>query len=165
MAKVQGVLFSIEANGQFAKTVVFDRRGHVRAYTNLANAPTGLQGDVRQRMQAVQNGISVRRATTRDVVKAATPVDYRWNSFLVGKAIGSGTATQRRCAAFAAPAPAGQADWVMGQGNGVNGSSLKPTAKAQPIYRSSLKRYGFFFLLWDRTILHRRQIAGNLSRL
>ena len=112
MAKVQGALFSIEASGQFAKAMVFDRRGHVRAYKTPANAQTGPQGDVRQRMLAVQNAISVMDITTRDAVKVSAPVDYRWNSYLVGETIGSGAATFNAAAtAYAALAPAEQADW------------------------------------------------------
>lgn len=74
MAKVQGALFSIEASGQFAKAMVFDRRGHDRAYNTSSNTQTGPQDDVRQRMLAVQNGISIIGTTTRDAVKlSATP--------------------------------------------------------------------------------------------
>lgn len=118
MAKVQGALFSIEASGQFAKAMVFDRRGHVRAYTTPKNAQSGPQGDVRQRMLAVQNSIRAIGPTTRDAVKAVAPVDYRWNSYLVGQAIGSGAVTfNASTAAYTALAAPEQADWDTEAGN------------------------------------------------
>ena len=112
MAKVQGALFSIEASGQFAKAMIFDRRGHVRVYTSPTNSKTGPQGDVRQRMLATQHAIAAIGTTTKDAVKVAAPVSYRWNSYLVGEVIGSGAANfNAASAAFAALAPAEQADW------------------------------------------------------
>lgn len=112
MAKVQGALFSIEASGQFAKAMVFDRRGHVRVYTTPTNAQTGPQGDVRQRMLATQNAIGAMGTTTRDAVKLVAPVSYRWNSYLVGEVIGSSAANFNAAgAAFAALTPTEQGDW------------------------------------------------------
>jgi len=37
MARVRGGLFSIEASGQFAQSLVFDKRGYVREYKVPSN--------------------------------------------------------------------------------------------------------------------------------
>lgn len=94
MAKTTGALFSIEASGQFAKTIVFDKRGLARVYKIPANPKTTAQGDQRQRMANIQRAIGAVGTLSAVNVgfafltgyKSKIPQSYRWQSQLLGDA-------------------------------------------------------------------------------
>ncbi|MBK8255639.1 MAG: hypothetical protein IPK82_23615 [Polyangiaceae bacterium] len=95
MAKTTGALFSIEASGQFAKTITYDKRGFARVYKIPANPKTSGQGDQRQRMVNIQRAIGRVGSDTMANVetiwlsayKAKVPQSYRWQSFMLGEAV------------------------------------------------------------------------------
>ena len=94
MAKTTGALFSIEASGQFAKTIVFDKRGIARVYKIPANPQTPAQGNQRQRMANVQRAIGrigyidlpAVGQSWLDSYKSKIPQAYRWQATLLGEA-------------------------------------------------------------------------------
>jgi len=88
MAKVTGGLFSLDASGKFANSLIFDRRGYVRTYRIPANPKTGSQGDVRLMLKSAQKAIKVCANDYLDLVKESAPTQYRWNSFMVSKILG-----------------------------------------------------------------------------
>lgn len=83
MARVRGGLFSVEASGQFAKNLVFDRRGYVREYKVPSNPKTALQGDQRQKFLGMQRIVRSLSATYRDFLKAAAPMSSRWHNYFI----------------------------------------------------------------------------------
>jgi len=92
MAKTVGALMSMEASGKFGGAITFDRRGYARVYKIPANPQTAGQGDVRQRLAAVQAVAKLLSVTAVTAIKAVSVPSYRWNSFVVKNAIGSGSA-------------------------------------------------------------------------
>lgn len=82
MARVKGGLFSIEASGQFAQSLVFDKRGYVRQYKTPANAKTEAQGNQRQKFQGLQRAISGTNSIAREAAGAFAPTGYRWGAYL-----------------------------------------------------------------------------------
>jgi hypothetical protein len=92
MALTKGALFSLEASGQFGKSIVFDRRGRARQYTIPANPKSGGQGDARQILAAVQAALKIAGPTTIAAMKSVAPTGYLWNSNMVKQAVGTGAA-------------------------------------------------------------------------
>jgi len=92
MAKTVGALMSMEASGKFGSAITFDRRGYARVYKIPANPKTANQGDVRQRMAAVQAVAKLFGAAAITAIKLVSVPSYRWNSYVVKAAIGSANA-------------------------------------------------------------------------
>ncbi len=91
MAKVKGPLMSLEASGTVGDTITFDKRGFVRQRVIPANPQTDLQGNTRQRLLAIQRGLTKLGAGVIGAVKTIAPTSYRWNSFLLQKVLGPGS--------------------------------------------------------------------------
>lgn len=72
--------------------MTFDKRGYARAYVIPANPQTTQQGNVRQKLAAVQAVLKLLIAGAITAIKAAAPTSYRWNSYAVQLAIGTGGA-------------------------------------------------------------------------
>lgn len=86
MAKVTGPLMSIEASGQFAKSITFDKRGFARGYTIPTNPRTENQQATRLAMKAAQTAAKHLNETARATLSAA--LGYRWNADLLAEALG-----------------------------------------------------------------------------
>jgi hypothetical protein len=89
MAKVNGPLMSMEASGTIADTITFDRRGFVRTRVIPANPQTPEQGNVRQKLLAVQKALRFIGVTVVAAVKTLAPTSYRWNSYLLSQVLGA----------------------------------------------------------------------------
>lgn len=87
MAKVTGPLMSIEASGQFAQSIVFDKRGFARGYTIPSNPRTTLQQETRLAMKAAQTAARHLNATARTTLEGI--LGYRWNAALLGETLGT----------------------------------------------------------------------------
>lgn len=87
MAKVTGPLMSIEASGQFAKSITFDKRGFARGYTIPSNPRTNLQQATRLAMKAAQTAAKRLNTETREKLRQA--YGYRWNAKLLSAALGA----------------------------------------------------------------------------
>lgn len=87
MAKVTGPLMSIEASGQFAESIVFDKRGFARGYTIPSNPRTSSQQETRLAMKAAQTAAKHLNATTRTRLQGL--LGYRWNAALLGETLGT----------------------------------------------------------------------------
>lgn len=92
MALTTGPLMSMVASGKFADSIVFDKRGRARAYVIPANPQSTGQGDVRQKLAAVQAVLKMLIAGAITLIKAVAPTPYLWNSFAVQQCIGTGGA-------------------------------------------------------------------------
>jgi len=92
MAKLTAPLMSMVASGKFGDAIIFDKRGYARVYTIPANPQSEDQGDVRQKLAAVQAVLKLIITTAKDFIKAAAPTGYRWNSWAVQQCIGTGAA-------------------------------------------------------------------------
>jgi len=107
MAKVKGPLMSMEASGTVADTITFDKRGFVRTRVIPANPRTPDQGNVRQKLLAIQKALRFIGATVVGVVRTLAPTSYRWNSYLLSQVLGSGStefdASRAAYAALTAP--------------------------------------------------------------
>jgi len=90
MAKVTGPLMSIEASGQFAESIVFDKRGFARGYTIPSNPRTNLQQKTRLAMKAAQAAAKHLNATARATLQGIS--GYRWNASLLSEALGTNLA-------------------------------------------------------------------------
>lgn len=99
MAKATGPLMSVSATGKFASSMTFDKRGYVRAYVIPANPQSTGQGDVRQKLAAVQAVLKLLIAGAITAIKAVAPTAYRWNSYAVQQAIGTSGANWTTAAA------------------------------------------------------------------
>lgn len=86
MAKVTGPLMSIEASGQFAESIVFDKRGFARGYTIPSNPRTNLQQATRLAMKAAQTAAKHLNATKR--ARLQELLGYRWNASLLSETLG-----------------------------------------------------------------------------
>jgi len=91
MAKVNGPLMSMEASGTIADTITFDRRGFVRTRVIPANPQTADQGNVRQKLLAIQKALRFIGAAVVAVVRTLAPTSYRWNSYLLSQVLGAGS--------------------------------------------------------------------------
>jgi hypothetical protein len=112
MATTKGALFSLEASGKFADSVVYDRRGRARAYTIPANPKSAAQGDARQRLAATQAALKIAGSTAIEAMKAVAAIGYLWNSNMVKETIGTGHANfDASSTAFAALTGPQQTDW------------------------------------------------------
>jgi hypothetical protein len=112
MPNVKGPLFSMEASGTLGKTITFDRRGFVRQRVVPANPQTAAQGNQRVKLLNVQKGLTHLGAGAIAAIKVVAPTSYRWNSFLLAQALGSGgTAYDASVTAFDALDSGAQADW------------------------------------------------------
>lgn len=87
MAKVTGPLMSIEASGQFAESIVFDKRGFARGYTIPSNPRTDLQQATRLAMKAAQTAAKHLNATKRTRLQEL--LGYRWNAALLSETLGT----------------------------------------------------------------------------
>lgn len=87
MAKVTGPLMSIEASGQFAKSITFDKRGFARGYTTPSNPRTVSQQATRLAMKAAQTIAKHLGSAARE--KLRQTYGYRWNAQLLGAALGT----------------------------------------------------------------------------
>jgi len=87
MAKVTGPLMSIEASGQFAQSIVFDKRGFARGYTIPSNPRTNLQQATRLAMKAAQAAAKHLNATARATLHGIS--GYRWNAALLSETLGT----------------------------------------------------------------------------
>jgi hypothetical protein len=92
MAKATGPLMSMSASGTLGGTLTYDKRGFVRQHVIPANPQTDAQGNVRQKLLAVQKALAVIGAAVIMAVKAIAPTSYRWNSFLLSQCIGPNSA-------------------------------------------------------------------------
>lgn len=90
MAKVTGPLMSIEASGQFAESIVFDKRGFARGYTIPSNPRTALQQATRLAMKAAQSAAKHLNTTARTAL--TSKLGYRWNAGLLAEALGANLA-------------------------------------------------------------------------
>ena len=112
MASVNGALFSLNASGQFGKSLVFDKRGRVRQYKVPANPKSPGQGDARQRLAAMQAALSISGTTAKTAMKAIAPIGYLWNSNMVKQSIGTGHAAYDAAStAFGVLTGPQQGDW------------------------------------------------------
>ena len=104
MAKVKGPLMSLEASGTVADTITFDKRGFVRNRVIPANPKSATQGNVRQKLLAIQKALKSIGATVITAVKTIAPTSYRWNSYLLQQVIGAGSSEyDASVTAFATP--------------------------------------------------------------
>jgi hypothetical protein len=83
MAKVTNPLLSVDASGQFAKAMVFQKGGKVRKYVVPANPQTVGQMAVRDRLKEIQKELKLLGAVCRAELK--TGFGARWNSMIVGE--------------------------------------------------------------------------------
>jgi hypothetical protein len=112
MPKVIGPLMSMSASGTIGNTITFDKRGFVRQRVIPTNPRSDEQGNVRQKLLAVQKTLTLLGATVIAAVKTLAPVAYRWNSYLLSQVIGASSATfDASRAAFAALTAPQRADW------------------------------------------------------
>ncbi|HEX7957397.1 MAG TPA: hypothetical protein VF508_10670 [Pyrinomonadaceae bacterium] len=112
MAKVNGPLMSMEASGTIGNTITFDRRGFVRTRVIPANPQTAEQGNVRQKLLAVQKALRFIGAAVVAAVKTLAPTSYRWNSYLLSQVLGVGsTEFDAARVAFAALTAAERDTW------------------------------------------------------
>jgi hypothetical protein len=86
MAKLLMPLMSGSASGQFAHSIVYDKRGYARKYVIPTNPKTTAQGDVRIILASIQEIIKHLNTATRQSLRATH--GYRWNSVLIGLVIG-----------------------------------------------------------------------------
>lgn len=111
MAKVTAPLMSMSATGKFG-SIVFDPRNFARRLVTPTNPKSGSQGDVRQKLAAVQAALKLAGTTAKNAIKAVAPTGYRWNSFMVQQAIGTGGGTYDDShTAFAALSGGDQTSW------------------------------------------------------
>ena len=103
MAKVSGPLFSVDASGGYAGTLVFAKwkgRNYARQLVVPANPRTADQEQARNDMRTsgsaqkfanlntqIRAGLTV---ADKAAIMAATPAGYAWNGFLVDNIIGAG---------------------------------------------------------------------------
>lgn len=90
MAKVTGPLMSIEASGQFAESIVFDKRGFARGYTVPSNPRTSSQQETRLAMKAAQTAAKHLNAAARTTLEGL--LGYRWNAALLSETLGTNLA-------------------------------------------------------------------------
>jgi len=81
---------SIEASGQFAESIVFDKRGFARGYTIPSNPRTSSQQATRLAMKAAQTVAKHLNATARTTLQGIS--GYRWNASLLSEALGTNLA-------------------------------------------------------------------------
>lgn len=106
MAKVTGALFSMDASGAYAGTIVFAKwkgRQYARQLVIPANPNSADQEEVRNRLRvtgALQKWVNTttlkasgQTLTDKDRIIAATPGGYAWNGFLVDNCVGKGGLT------------------------------------------------------------------------
>lgn len=128
MAKATAPLFSIEASGQLARTLVYDRRGFVRQYVIPANPKTNDQADVRYPFLGVAAVTGQVGPTAKSHIKQAAEKEgattYRWNAYLVGKAL-AGDYWDTKGTGFDHMEPSGKDAWeTAAQNAGVTVHSL-----------------------------------------
>ena len=112
MPKVTGPLMSMSASGTIGNTITFDKRGFVRQRVIPTNPKSDEQGNVRQKLLAVQKILTLLGATVIAAVKTLAPVAYRWNSYLLSQVLGSNSANfEAARTEFAALTAPQQADW------------------------------------------------------
>lgn len=124
MAKATAPLFSLEASGAFAKTLVFDRRGYVRQYVIPTNPKTANQADIRTPFAGVAAVIKNISDTAKADFKAKLEEQgrptYRWNAELIGMVLENDGWSQRE-AAFNTYENTQKASWnSTAQAHGVN---------------------------------------------
>lgn len=78
---------SIEASGQFAQSIVFDKRGFARGYTTPSNPRTSSQQATRLAMKAAQTAAKHLNATKRTRLQEL--LGYRWNASLLSETLGA----------------------------------------------------------------------------
>ena len=114
MAKTIAPLFSLEASGQLAKTLVYDRRGYVRNYVIPTNPKTDDQANIRHPFAGTAAVVKVIHQNVeneiRGVAEDAGKPGYRWTSFLVGEVL-RGNGWNVYDAAFNALTSAEQDNW------------------------------------------------------
>lgn len=110
MAKVTGALFSVTASGQFAKSMVFDKRGRARKYVVPSNPQTVAQMLVRNKLGDIQRSLKLLGVVLRGELK--TGFGPQWNSMIVGELTkNSGAALAAYQAEFDAFTTQQKADW------------------------------------------------------
>lgn len=90
MAKVILPLLSQTASGQFAHSMVFDKRNFVRKYVVPANPQTVGQMAVRNQLGDIQRSLKTLGLVLRVQLKAG--FGSRWNSLIVGELTATGGA-------------------------------------------------------------------------
>ena len=90
MAKVILPLLSQTASGQFAHSMVFDKRNFVRAYVVPANPQTVNQMAVRNTLGDLQRSLKTLGATLRAELKSG--FGPRWNSVIIGELMANNNA-------------------------------------------------------------------------
>ena len=105
MATVTGPLFSIDASGGYASTMVFSKwkgRNYVRQLVIPSNPQSIAQETARNHVRtagSAQKWVNINTQVNEnltlpdiDEIKAVTPAGYAWNGFLVDQMIGTGAA-------------------------------------------------------------------------
>jgi hypothetical protein len=90
MAKVINPLLSVSASGQFAHSMVFDKRGFVREYVVPANPNTTAQQGVRNTLKDIQAELKLMGQVLRTDLKSA--FGYRWNSVIISELMANNNA-------------------------------------------------------------------------
>lgn len=90
MAKVINPLLSVSASGQFAHSMVFDKRGYVREYVVPANPNTVAQQGVRNTMKDIQAELKLLGLVLRTELKVQ--FGYRWNSIIISELMANNNA-------------------------------------------------------------------------
>jgi hypothetical protein len=125
MAKVSGPLFSMEASGAYAGSMVFGKwkgRQYVRQLVIPANPNSADQETARNRLRvtgAIQKWVNAtllkasgETLTDKARITAATPGGYAWNGYLVDNIIGTGGLTYNAAVvAYAALTAAEKTAW------------------------------------------------------
>lgn len=106
MAKVTGALFSMDASGAYAGTIVFGKwkgRQYARQLVIPSNPNSAGQEEVRNRLRvtgALQKWVNAttlkasgQTLTDKERIVAATPGGFAWNGYLVDQCVGKGGLT------------------------------------------------------------------------
>lgn len=125
MAKVTGPLFSVDASGRYAGSLVFAKwkgRNYVRQLVIPSNPMSADQETARNSVRvtgAAQHFVAVNTQTSDElsdvdlaVLKGVTPAGYAWNGYLTQKMIGEAGANMTAAdTAWGALAAADQTAW------------------------------------------------------
>ena len=123
MAKTKGALFSLEASGNLANSIVYDKRGRVRVHKVPANPQSVAQTAVRDRFGDIQRELKELGLIVRAQVKI--DLGSTWNSIIIGDLMANDNAQYDVYAAEWAAFIAGdQTDWETNDpGVGIKGTA------------------------------------------
>jgi len=137
MSKATAPLFSLQASGAFAKTLVFDRRGYVRQYVIPANPKTSAQANIRTPFAGIAAVVKAVGNTAKADIKAALEAQgkttYRWNAEIIKAALENDYWNQK-AAIFNGYDSSYQSAWAQSaQNTGINPSAV-PYGTAPDFY-------------------------------